>query len=180
MQSKHLSLSTTTTETSTRQSSVSIADYHNPEPLDLEAQITDYQRLPATDAQTQPEMEERLRIGQSSLYSLSPEYIPQSPSEAPGAYLRADASEQHSASDSNPPTRYPSTRVANYHSSASYLDLVPADGQPLLTNEHADLPAVPPPIPRRSSRRGSEPIGIDGRLVGSGKGDGSVSVLLRD
>lgn len=176
---KHLSLSTTR-ESSRRHSSISIPKYQKQALLDLEAQHTEYQSHSRSQDSTHP----RPNTSPSSVYSFNPEHLSKGPFTTPQVqvHIHPDTSNSKTpvpapAPDTNAPaavsSRNPSTRVKNYHTNAEYSTLIVSDVQTLTAN--MPLPP-PPPIPRKSSRRSSEPTSIDSRLAASMRREAGLSV----
>lgn len=174
---KHLSLSTTR-ESSRRHSSISIPEYQKQALLDLEAQHTEYQSRSHSQDSTHP----RPNTGPSSVYSFNPEHLSKGSFTTPQVQVHIHPDTYNSktpvpAPETNAPaavfSRNPSTRVKNYHTNAEYSTLILSDVQTLTAN----MPSPPlPPIPRKSSRRSSEPTSIDSRLAASMRREAGLSV----
>jgi len=160
--SKHLSLSTTA-KSSTRNSSISVSDYQKPDITDLEAQKTEYQSQsqPQTNVDVLHPIQIRRNTSLTSEYSLRPPHVrdgPIDPSQLLPQPDIAGPSPTAPPSNTNIPDRSRSDRVPNYHTDTEYSTLINEEVQTLIHNE----PLPPPPIPRKSSRRGSEPFGETG------------------
>lgn len=176
---KHI-FSSTTPESSRRHSSVPTTEFWKQDPSDSEAQHNGQYRHSQDPAQ--PEQ----NAGPSRVYPLRPEHVSNAVSASPNARVssrlgtsNSDASPLAPAPASNDnddptaPTRNISPRVKTHHTDAENSTRTIDDaGQTLVAN--GSLP--PPPIPRKSSRRGPEPTSIDGRLAASMRREAGASV----